>query len=79
MVCVGGVFDGLVGEEEAGELWRGVTDTPEWRMEWLMRHVNADVIVCLADGTPVMAEYRTLSGGKYPVAYLYPSDEGVNL
>lgn len=54
-------------------------DTPEWRTEWLSRHKDAEVIVTDVDGVPVRAEYRTLSGLRYPVACLYPSDEGVNL
>lgn len=54
-------------------------DTPQWRIEWLKRHSNAEIIVTDHQGVPVRAEYRTLSNGKYPVAYLYPSDEGINL
>lgn len=56
-----------------------MTDTPQWRMEWLKRHINAEVIVTDLDGIPVRAEYRTLSGRRWPVAYLYPSDDGINL
>lgn len=56
-----------------------MSDNPEWCMEWLRRHKDAEVIVTADDGVPVRAEYRTLSGGRYPVAYLYPSDEAVNL
>ena len=54
-------------------------DTPQWRQEWLIRHKDAEVIVTDISGSLVRAEYRTLSDGRYPVAYLYPSDEGVNL
>lgn len=54
-------------------------DTPEWRMEWLQRHKNAEVIVTDLQGNLVRAEYRTLSGGRFPVAYSYPEDEGENL
>lgn len=47
---------------------------------WLNRHKDAEVIVMDQEsGLPVRAEYRTLSGGLFPVAYLFPSDEGVNL
>lgn len=48
-------------------------------MEWLRLHKDAEVIVTDIESVPVRAEYRTISGGQYPVAYLYPSDEGVNL
>lgn len=54
-------------------------DTPQWRIEWLKRYLNAEIIVTDHQGVPVRSEYRTLSGGKYPVAYLYPSDEGINI
>ena len=30
-------------------------------------------------GNPIRAEYRTLSGGMYPVAYSFPEDDGFNL
>lgn len=46
--------------------------------EWLTAHKDAEVIVTDTRGIPVRAEYRTLSGGQYPVAYLYP-DGAVNL
>lgn len=50
------------------------------RMDWLQRHKMAEGIVVDSEtGDPVRAEYRTLSGGKYPVAYYYPDDHAVNL
>lgn len=53
-------------------------NTPQWRIEWLERHRHADLIVYDTEAdSPVKAIYRP--NGNYPVAYLYPSDEGVNL
>lgn len=55
-----------------------ILDTPQWRTEWLTRHAKADLIVYdLITDAPHSAVYRP--NGAYPVAYLYPSDEGVNL
>ena len=54
-------------------------DAPQRRQEWLVRHKAAEVIVVDLHGVPVRAEYRTLSDGRYPVAYLYPSDQGINV
>ena len=55
-----------------------IPDTPQWRTAWLTHHAKADIIVYdLKTDAPHSAIYRP--NGAYPVAYLYPSDEGVNL
>ena len=50
------------------------------RCEWLDKHRNAEeIVVDPVTGDPVEARYRTLSKGKYPVAYSFPDDVGRNI